>query len=163
MSDLPILERRRIVAELLRVVFETLKERHGAEEAKSVIAESVRRSALAQAAAFAEAAPGAPAWTASLRSSPTGGQGMRCSSMWSTATRPLTRSTSLVAGTRKPTRRWGLVRSGTCCPATGMQPSARVTTRASSSREPRPSCRARRTATSGIVTTPRRRRRRVTG
>jgi hypothetical protein len=57
-SPLPIIERRRIEAELLKEVYETLVARHGVEEARRVISESVRRSAIAQAAQFAAQAPG---------------------------------------------------------------------------------------------------------
>lgn len=57
-SPLPIIERRRIEAELLKEVYETLVERHGKDEAKRVIAESVRRSSIAQAAQFAAQAEG---------------------------------------------------------------------------------------------------------
>ena len=41
----PIIERRRIEAELLKEVYETLKAKLGREEAQDLIAESVRRSA----------------------------------------------------------------------------------------------------------------------
>ncbi|MFT8242911.1 L-2-amino-thiazoline-4-carboxylic acid hydrolase [Roseomonas sp. BN140053] len=57
-QPLPIIERRRIEAELLREVYETLRAAHGTAEARRVIAESVRRSAIAQAARFAAEAPG---------------------------------------------------------------------------------------------------------
>ena len=53
-----MLEKRRIEAEILKEVYETLKESHGEEVAKKTIAESVRRSAIEQARAFAAAAPG---------------------------------------------------------------------------------------------------------
>lgn len=55
---LPIIERRRIEAELLKEVYETLVERHGRDEARRIITESVRRSSIAQAAQFARQAPG---------------------------------------------------------------------------------------------------------
>lgn len=55
---LPIIERRRIEAELLREVYDTLVERHGRDEARRVITESVRRSAVTQAGQFAAAEPG---------------------------------------------------------------------------------------------------------
>jgi L-2-amino-thiazoline-4-carboxylic acid hydrolase len=55
---IPIIERRRIEAELLKEVYETLVEHHGKEEARRVIAESVRRSSIAQAAQFAAQADG---------------------------------------------------------------------------------------------------------
>jgi hypothetical protein len=57
-DGLSMLEKRRIEAEILKEVYETLKESHGAEVAKRTIAESVRRSAIEQARAFAAAAPG---------------------------------------------------------------------------------------------------------
>lgn len=52
-QPLPIIERRRIEAELLKEVYETLVERYGIEDAKKLISESVRRSSMAQAAQFA--------------------------------------------------------------------------------------------------------------
>jgi hypothetical protein len=57
-SPLPIIERRRIEAELLKEVYETLAERYGKEEAKQLISESVRRSSIALAAQFAAQAEG---------------------------------------------------------------------------------------------------------
>src|SRR5262245_11343301 len=59
-EGLSMLEKRKIEAEILKEVYETLKESHGADVAKKTIAESVRRSAIAQARAFAAAAPGGP-------------------------------------------------------------------------------------------------------
>jgi len=58
-EGLSMLEKRKIEAEILKEVYETLKESHGEEVAKRTIAESVRRSAIEQARAFA-AAPGGP-------------------------------------------------------------------------------------------------------
>ena len=57
-EGLSMLEKRTIEAEILREVYLTLKESHGEEVAKKTIAESVRRSAIEQARAFAAAAPG---------------------------------------------------------------------------------------------------------
>ncbi len=57
-QPLPIIERRRIEAELLKEVYETLTERYGKDNAKQVIAESVRRSSIKQAAQFAAQAEG---------------------------------------------------------------------------------------------------------
>lgn len=57
-QPLPIIERRRIEAELLKEVYETLRERYGKDEAKKLIAESVRRSSMTQAAQFAAQAEG---------------------------------------------------------------------------------------------------------
>jgi hypothetical protein len=59
-DGLSMLEKRRIEAEILKEVYLTLKESHGEEMAKKTIAESVRRSAIEQAQAFAAAAPGGP-------------------------------------------------------------------------------------------------------
>jgi hypothetical protein len=55
-----MLEKRKIEAEILKEVYETLKASHGEEVAKKTIAESVRRSAIEQARQFAAAAPGGP-------------------------------------------------------------------------------------------------------
>lgn len=57
MSVLPIIERRRIEAELLKEVYETLLEHVGREQAKAVIAEAVHRSAVRHAAEFAAREP----------------------------------------------------------------------------------------------------------
>lgn len=57
-EPLPIIERRRIEAELLKEVYETLLPLHGEAEAKRLIAETVRRSAIAQARDFAAQAEG---------------------------------------------------------------------------------------------------------
>jgi hypothetical protein len=59
-EGLSMLEKRKIEAEILKEVYDTLKESHGEEVAKKTIAESVRRSAIAQAKAFAAAAPQGP-------------------------------------------------------------------------------------------------------
>jgi hypothetical protein len=57
-AGLSMLEKRTIEAEILKEVYETLKASHGEEVARKTIAESVRRSAIEQAKAFAAAAPG---------------------------------------------------------------------------------------------------------
>lgn len=57
-EGLSMLEKRKIEAEILKEVYETLKASHGEEVARRTIAESVRRSAIEQAKAFAAAAPG---------------------------------------------------------------------------------------------------------
>ena len=59
-ESLSMLEKRTIEAEILKEVYETLKESHGEEVAKKTIAKSVRRSAIEQAHQFAAAAPGGP-------------------------------------------------------------------------------------------------------
>ena len=59
-DGLSMLDKRKIEAEILKEVYETLKASHGEEVAKKTIAESVRRSAIEQAKAFAAAAPGGP-------------------------------------------------------------------------------------------------------
>jgi len=59
-EGLSMLEKRKIEAEILKEVYETLKASHGVEGAKKTVAESVRRSAIEQARAFAAAAPGGP-------------------------------------------------------------------------------------------------------
>ena len=55
-----MLDKRKIEAEILKEVYETLKESHGEEVAKRTVAESVRRSAIEQARGFAASAPGGP-------------------------------------------------------------------------------------------------------
>jgi hypothetical protein len=69
----PMLERRRIEAEILKHVYDTLKESQGPEAAARVIAESVRRSSIDQGRAMAALSSGKtslktfedlqPAWT----------------------------------------------------------------------------------------------------
>jgi L-2-amino-thiazoline-4-carboxylic acid hydrolase len=61
MSDqqmLPMLEKRRIEAAMLKHVYDTLKASHGVEVAKRAVADAVRRSAVEQAAQFAAAVGG---------------------------------------------------------------------------------------------------------
>jgi hypothetical protein len=57
-EGLSMLDKRKIEAEILKEVYETLKASHGVEVAKKTVAESVRRSAIEQARQFAAAAPG---------------------------------------------------------------------------------------------------------
>jgi hypothetical protein len=57
-DGLSMLEKRKIEAEILKEVYETLKESHGADVARKTIAESVRRSAIEQARTFATSVPG---------------------------------------------------------------------------------------------------------
>ena len=57
-DGLSMLDRRRIEAEIMKEVYETLKASHGEAVARRTVADSVRRSALAQARQFAAAAPG---------------------------------------------------------------------------------------------------------
>ena len=59
-EGLSMLDKRKIEAEILKEVYETLKASHGEAVAKTAIAESVRRSAIEQARQFAAAAPGGP-------------------------------------------------------------------------------------------------------
>jgi hypothetical protein len=59
-EGLSMLEKRKIEAEILKEVYETLKASHGEDVAKKTISESVRRSAIEQARQFAAAAPGGP-------------------------------------------------------------------------------------------------------
>ena len=56
-QNLPIIQRRRIEAEILKQVYETAKERHGVAEAQTLIGESVRRASIAQAQQFAASEP----------------------------------------------------------------------------------------------------------
>ncbi|MFN3746660.1 MAG: L-2-amino-thiazoline-4-carboxylic acid hydrolase [Hyphomicrobiaceae bacterium] len=57
-DTLPMLERRRIEATILKHVYETLKESHGAEVATRAVADAVRRAAIEQARQLAAAEPG---------------------------------------------------------------------------------------------------------
>ena len=59
-SGIKVQNHTRTEAEILKEVYETLKASHGEETARKTIAESVRRSAIEQARAFAAAAPGGP-------------------------------------------------------------------------------------------------------
>jgi hypothetical protein len=52
-QTLPMIERRRIEAEMLKHVYDVLKDTHDAEVAKATIGEAVRRSSIAQAQGFA--------------------------------------------------------------------------------------------------------------
>ena len=52
-APLPMLERRRIEAEILKHVYDTLRQSHGVEVARTTLADAVRRSSVAQAAEYA--------------------------------------------------------------------------------------------------------------
>ncbi|GGG34650.1 L-2-amino-thiazoline-4-carboxylic acid hydrolase [Chelatococcus composti] len=52
-APMPMIERRRIEAEILKHVYETLKESHGLEVAQKTVADAVRRSSIEQGARFA--------------------------------------------------------------------------------------------------------------
>jgi hypothetical protein len=54
MSEMGILERRRLEAQLLRHVYETAKARHGEEEAKALVGEAVSKAAIEHGRGFAE-------------------------------------------------------------------------------------------------------------
>ena len=54
MNQMPILERRRIEALVLKNVYEVLRERSGEEEAQAAIGEAVTRSAIEQGRNFAQ-------------------------------------------------------------------------------------------------------------
>lgn len=55
---LPMIERRRIEAEILKHVYDVLTATHGKAAAQKVVADAVRRSAIAQGRRFAEEANG---------------------------------------------------------------------------------------------------------
>jgi hypothetical protein len=57
-EGLSMLDKRKIEAEILKEVYETLKASHGVEVARATVSESVRRSAIEQARAFAASVPG---------------------------------------------------------------------------------------------------------
>jgi hypothetical protein len=57
-AGMSMLERRKIEAEILKEVYETLKESHGVEVARQTVAEAVRRSAIEQARRLAATVPG---------------------------------------------------------------------------------------------------------
>ena len=115
---IPIIERRRIEAELLKEVYKTLLERFGRDDARRVIAESVRRSSIAQAARSRRRRQAARASRASSTSSPTGRPRTPSRSSRSTGTRAISISTSPAAATRRCTSRWGSARSAGFCRAT---------------------------------------------
>lgn len=56
-NSMPIIQRRRIEAEILKQVYDVAKERVGMAEAQAVIGEAVRRSSIAQAESFAAMEP----------------------------------------------------------------------------------------------------------
>jgi hypothetical protein len=58
MPVLPMIERRRIEAEILKPVYEALVKRFGEPTAQAVLTEAIRQSAIAQGARFAAAADG---------------------------------------------------------------------------------------------------------
>ena len=57
-SQLPMLERRRIEAQILAHVYDTLKQSHGVEVAQQTVADAVKASSIEQAKAMADAVGG---------------------------------------------------------------------------------------------------------
>jgi hypothetical protein len=57
-SELPMLERRRVEAQILRHVYETLKSSHGVDVAQQAVANAVKASSIEQANAMAAAVNG---------------------------------------------------------------------------------------------------------
>ncbi len=57
-AQLPMIERRRIEAAMLKHVYDTLTASHGVEVARTTIGEAVRASAIEQARLLAEGEPG---------------------------------------------------------------------------------------------------------
>lgn len=53
MTDLPMLEKRRIEAAILKHIYDTLKDSHGDAAARQAVADAVRRSSIEQAQGFA--------------------------------------------------------------------------------------------------------------
>ncbi|MBU0723988.1 MAG: L-2-amino-thiazoline-4-carboxylic acid hydrolase [Alphaproteobacteria bacterium] len=56
-NTLPIIQRRRIEAEILKQVYDVAKDSVGRETAQTIIGEAVRRSSIAQAESFAALEP----------------------------------------------------------------------------------------------------------
>lgn len=57
-APIPMLERRRLEANILKFVYETLKQRTGLAEAQAIIGESVRQASIAQGQEMAKQAEG---------------------------------------------------------------------------------------------------------
>jgi hypothetical protein len=57
-APIPMLERRRLEANILKFVYETLKERTSLQEAQAIIGESVRKASIAQGQDMAKQAEG---------------------------------------------------------------------------------------------------------
>lgn len=55
-TDLPILEQRRIEANIIKPIYEEMAERLGADQAKEILGSAIRKNAIAQGKAYAEAA-----------------------------------------------------------------------------------------------------------
>jgi hypothetical protein len=57
-TDMPILERRRIEASILKTVYEEMAAELGAERARDILGNAIRKDAIAQGRAYAEAEAG---------------------------------------------------------------------------------------------------------
>ena len=60
MEPLPILQQRRIEANIMKHVYENLRERFGVEQARDIIRETVSKAAIEQGVSFAEQLDGDP-------------------------------------------------------------------------------------------------------
>lgn len=57
-TDMPILEQRRIEANVIKPIFEEMVEELGAAQAKQILGNAIRKNAIAQGTAYAEAQDG---------------------------------------------------------------------------------------------------------
>lgn len=57
-TDLPILEQRRIEANIIKPIFEEMSQQLGAEKAKEILGSAIVKNAIAQGKAYAEASDG---------------------------------------------------------------------------------------------------------
>jgi hypothetical protein len=151
-EGLSMLEKRKIEAEILKEVYETLKESHGEEVARKTIAESVRRSAIEQARQFAAAAPGGTSLKAFQDVMPLWTKGGALEIEVKEQTDQSFAFNVVRCRYAETYKAMGLGEIATFCRATATAPSARATTPSSSSNARRPSCRAPAIATSNIAT-----------
>ena len=71
-EDLGILARRKIEAEIVKPIYDEMRNAIGEAKAREILRAAIRRAAIASGAALAAKAPAAPTSKASSRSSPLG-------------------------------------------------------------------------------------------
>ena len=151
-TDLPILEQRRIEANIIKPIYEEMVTRLGRQQAGEILRTAITRDSIQQGQAYAENADGVrQVLKASTRCCRNGKPTVRSRLKCSRKAIPRCITTSPAANTQKCIVRWGLQKSVTYCPAAAMEHFAPAMTRRSNWIARRRSCRAQNIAISAIA------------
>ena len=118
-TDIPILTKRKLQAEVIGPIFAEMVAELGEEKASAILERAIRKAAINEGRAFAARAPGGKPSMADfikLFELWTTGGSLEIEVLRGDQTRTST-SMSPAAAMPKPTRTWGWKRSVICCPA----------------------------------------------